>query len=354
MPDRTDDDRPRITYRDAGVDTAAGGRTVDAIRDAVRSTYRPEVIGDIGGFGGLFSAAALKDMEDPVLVSGTDGVGTKLKIAQLVDKHDTVGIDLVAMCANDILVSGAEPLFFLDYIAIGTLDSARVEAIVGGIAEGCRQAGCALLGGEMAEHPGVMADEDYDLSGFCVGVVDRSRMIDGSAVAPGNVILGLASSGLHSNGFSLVRRVLVEGREAELELARVDFGGRHLADVLLEPTRIYVRPVLDLLTEMPVNAMAHITGGGITENLDRVLPDECDARIVRGSWRVPQVFDAIGQAAALEADELYRTFNMGIGFMLVVDARLAPDAAAFLRERGERVYEVGEIVEGSGRVVYRG
>ncbi len=353
MPDEPIDSGP-FTYRDAGVDTAEGARAVAVIRDAVRSTYRREVIGDIGGFGGLFSAAALKDMEDPVLVSGTDGVGTKLKLAQLMDRHDTVGIDLVAMCANDILVSGAEPLFFLDYIAIGKLDAERVASIVSGIAEGCRQAGCALVGGEMAEHPGVMPEDDYDLSGFCVGVVDRPRMIDISAVQPGDVVLGLASSGLHSNGFSLVRRVLVDGREDGLDLPRVDLGGRHLGDVLLEPTRIYVRPILDLLRELPVKSMAHITGGGITENLDRALPDSCDASIAKAAWRVPRVFGLIAQEAALDDAEMYRTFNMGIGFALVVDRRLAADASALLHEAGERVFEIGEVTEGSGKVTYDG
>ena len=229
------------------MDTAEGARAVEGIRDAVRSTYRPEVIGDIGGFGGLFSIAAAKNMADPVLVSGTDGVGTKLKLAQLLNRHDTVGIDLVAMCANDILVSGAEPLFFLDYVAIGKLDAETVARIVSGIAEGCRQAGCSLIGGEMAEHPGVMPADDYDLSGFCVGLVDRPDLIDGSAVAPGDVILGLASSGLHSNGFSLVRRVLVDGREDELGLPRLDLGGATLGDALLTPTRIYAKSVLQLL-----------------------------------------------------------------------------------------------------------
>lgn len=351
MPDEPTN-RPPLTYRDAGVDTAEGARAVSSIRDAVRSTYRPEVIGDIGGFGGLFSAAALKDMDDPVLVSGTDGVGTKLKVAQLVGRHDTVGIDLVAMCANDVLVTGAEPLFFLDYIAVGKLDSARAQAIVAGIAEGCRQAGCALVGGEMAEHPGVMADDDYDLSGFCVGVVDRPRMVDGSSVALGDVVLGLASSGLHSNGFSLVRRALVDGRENEIDLPRVDLGGKHLADVLLEPTRIYVKPVLDLLREMPVKAMAHITGGGITENLDRVLPKTFDAHVARGSWSVPRIFGVVAREAGLGDEEMYKTFNMGIGYMFIVDRRLAADAATLLRAAGERVFEVGEIVEGTGRVTY--
>jgi phosphoribosylformylglycinamidine cyclo-ligase len=321
---------------------------------SVRSTYRDEVIGDIGGFGGLFSAAAFKEMDDPVMVSGTDGVGTKLKLAQLLDRHDTVGIDLVAMCVNDILVSGAEPLFFLDYIAIGKLDCDRVAAIVEGIAEGCRQAGCALVGGEMAEHPGVMEPDDYDLSGFCVGVVDRPKMIDGAAVRSGDVVLGLASSGLHSNGFSLVRRAVVDGREAELGLTRVDLEGRTLGEALLEPTRIYVRPVLEQLAQgARIKAMAHVTGGGITENLDRVLPKDCDAQIVRGAWPVPRVIETVVEAAALEVDDAYRTFNMGIGFALVLDPADAPDVAAGHRAAGEKVFEVGEIVAGDGRVVYR-
>lgn len=350
----TDEDRRPITYRDAGVDTAEGARAVERIRESVRSTYRPEVLGDIGGFGGMFSAAALKDMDDPVMVSGTDGVGTKLMVAQLLDKHDTVGIDLVAMCANDILVNGAEPLFFLDYIAIGKLDSELVAHVVEGIAEGCRQAGCALVGGEMAEHPDAMAPGDYDLSGFCVGVVDRPKMVTGADVKPGDVVLGLASSGLHSNGFSLVRRAVVHGHEEELTLPRVDLGGISLGAALLEPTRIYVKSIRGLLAEgSKVKAMAHITGGGITENLDRILPDGCDAEIVRGSWPVPRVIETVVHAATLPADEAYKTFNMGIGFALVLDPKDAPTAAAILREAGEKVFEIGEIVEGTGKVVYR-
>lgn len=352
----SDGDKGRpVSYQDAGVDTAAGARAVDAIRDAVRSTYRPEVIGDIGGFGGLFSAAALREMEDPVLVSGTDGVGTKLRLAQLLDRHDTVGIDLVAMCVNDILVTGAEPLFFLDYVAVGKLVPERMEAIVAGIAEGCRQAGCALVGGEMAEHPGTMPEDDYDLSGFCVGAVDRPRMLDRTAVRPGDAILGLASSGVHSNGFSLVRRVLVEGREPELDLPRVDLGGKTLGETLLEPTRIYVRPVLEALKAAPagaVRAMAHITGGGITENLDRALPEGCDARVVTGSWKVPRIFDILAEETLLPPQEMYRTFNMGIGMALLVDAARAADVAATLRAAGESVFEIGEVVAGEGKVVY--
>jgi phosphoribosylformylglycinamidine cyclo-ligase len=351
----TDDIRTPLTYRDAGVDTAEGARAVEAIREKVRSTYRPEVIGDIGGFGGLFSAAAFKEMDDPVLVSGTDGVGTKLKLAQLLDRHDTMGIDLVAMCANDILVSGAEPLFFLDYIAVGKLDSERVSSIVTGIVEGCRQAGCALVGGEMAEHPGTMEPDDYDMSGFCVGVVDRPAMITGEAVERGDVVLGLASGGLHSNGFSLVRRAVVEGNESQLSLPRVDLDGATLGEELLAPTRIYVKPVLELLRSgAPVHAMAHITGGGITENLDRVLPADCDAVVYRGAWKVPRVIETVVEAAALPQAEAYKTFNMGVGFAIVLDPAHAPDAAAKLREAGETVWEIGEIAEGEGKVRYAG
>jgi len=346
--------RTPITYRDAGVDTAEGARAIDAIRDSVRSTYRPEVIGDIGGFGGLFSIAAAKDMTDPVLVSGTDGVGTKLLLAQKLDKHDTVGIDLVAMCANDILVSGAEPLFFLDYVAVGKLDSARMSSIVGGIAEGCRQAGCSLVGGEMAEHRGVVPDDDYDLSGFCVGIVDRAEMPDSSSVEPGDVILGLASSGLHSNGFSLVRRVLVDGHEDELGLPRVDLGGQTLGEALLTPTRMYVNAILRVLRAgVKVKAMSHITGGGITENLDRALPKSVNAEVVPAAWKVPRTVVLAVEAAGLSEDEAFKTFNMGIGFALILEPSEAPEAAALLREVGETVYEIGEIVAGEGKVVYR-
>ncbi len=350
----TPEKRP-ITYRDAGVDTGEGARAVERIREAVRSTYRPEVIGDIGGFGGLFSAAAFKDMQDPVMVSGTDGVGTKLKLAQLLGRHDTVGVDLVAMCANDILVTGAEPLFFLDYVAIGRLDSALVGDIVAGIAEGCRQAGCALVGGEMAEHPGVMPDDEYDLSGFCVGVVDRPRMLDRASVRPGDIVLGLASSGLHSNGFSLVRRVLVDGHEDEMGLERVDLGGATLGDTLLTPTRIYCASILPLLRGAygpSVRAMAHITGGGISENLDRALPADCDAVVHADAWKPARIFELVAEAASLPAEEMLRTFNMGIGMALIVDSARAADVAAELRAAGESVYEIGEIVAGDGHVRY--
>jgi len=342
-----------LTYKDAGVDTAEGARAVEGIREHVQSTYRPEVIGDIGGFGGLFNAVALKTMEEPILVSGTDGVGTKLKLAQLLDKHDTVGIDLVAMCANDILVTGAEPLFFLDYIAIGKLDGKITERIVAGIAEGCRRAGCALIGGEMAEHPGTMDPNDYDLSGFCVGAVDRPKIIDGSQVAVGDVILGFASSGVHSNGFSLVRRALIENQPNQREAllaTPAELEGRTLGEALLEPTRIYTSQVRALLDGGIVpKAMAHITGGGITENLDRVLPETMDAQVKRGIWPVPVVIQTIIDAAELSDDEAYKTFNMGIGFALIV----SPDQVEAVRALlDEEVYEVGVVTEGSGIVSY--
>ncbi|MBE0477339.1 MAG: phosphoribosylformylglycinamidine cyclo-ligase [Coriobacteriia bacterium] len=351
MADDTEDKRP-AGYADAGVDTGAGARAVEEMREAVRSTYRPEVIGDIGGFGGSF-APRLEGMREPVLVSGADGVGTKLKLAQLLDRHDTVGIDLVAMCANDVVVSGAEPLFLLDYIAIGKLVPSKVAAIVEGVAQGCRQAGCALLGGETAEHPGVMPAEDYDLAGFCVGVAERERIVDGSRIVPGDVVLGLASSGAHSNGYSLIRRALVEGREGELGIERLDLDGRTLGEELLTPTRIYVRSVLGLLADgADVKGMAHITGGGISENLNRVLPEGTDALVARSAWRRPRIFELLAHATGLPEDELFRTFNMGVGFALVLSASDAAQAAAALRSAGERVYEIGEIVEGKGEVVY--
>ena len=317
-----DSAKQQFTYKDAGVDTTEGARAVDAIKACVATTKRPEVIGGLGGFGGLFSAAKLKDMVDPVLVSGTDGVGTKLRLAQLFDRHETVGIDLVAMCVNDLLASGAEPLFFLDYIAIGHIEAEHVAQIVGGIAEGCRQAGCALVGGEMAEHPGVMAKDDYDLAGFCVGAVDRPKMILPEMVQEGDAILGIASSGLHSNGYSLARRVLIdESADLSQYTAPQDrFGGESLVDAMLKPTRIYVKPILGLLEAgLPVHGVAHITGGGITENLNRVLPENLDAEVEWGTWDVPPVVQAAVEAANLSDTEAYRTFNMGVGMCVVCD-----------------------------------
>lgn len=344
----------QITYADAGVDTAKGAHAVEVIRSAVRSTYRPEVIGDIGGFGGLFSAMSFKNMTEPIMVSGTDGVGTKLALAQQLGKHDTVGIDLVAMCVNDILVTGAEPLFFLDYIAIGKLNPELVGEVVGGIAEGCRQANCSLIGGEMAEHPGTMGADDYDLSGFCVGVVDKPKAIDGASLKSGDVILGLSSSGIHSNGYSLVRKVLVEGNEANLNRACDELGGQTLGEALLTPTRIYVKSIQALLASgIAVKAMAHITGGGISENLNRALHDGVDAEIERGSWPAVPIVEMACEAAHLSIEERYKTFNMGIGFMVMVDEADAEAAARVLAEAGESVHRIGHIIDGNGEVVYR-
>lgn len=344
-----------VTYAQAGVDTAEGARAVEAIKGVVHETYRPEVVGDIGGFGGLFSIAAAKDMRDPLLVSGTDGVGTKLKVAQLAGKHDTVGIDLVAMCANDILATGAEPLFFLDYVAIGKLKAEAVAEIVKGIGEGCKQAGCALIGGEMAEHPGVMDPDDYDLSGFCVGIVDRTKMLDPASVQEGDVLIGLASSGLHSNGFSLARKVCVEGKtHYELRLEREDLDGRCVQDALLEPTRMYVKPVRSVLSTCPnaVHALAHITGGGISENLDRALPKTCNAQVDLGSWPVPPIVKFVCDAAHLTEEEALKTFNMGIGMTLIVRADRADKVQATLSELGEVSFRMGQIIAGTGEVVY--
>ena len=364
----TSDSSKHVTYEDAGVDTAEGGRAVDAIKQMVAATNRPEVVGGIGGFGGLFSAAALKDMEDPILISGTDGVGTKLVLAQLLDRHETVGQDLVAMCVNDILASGAEPLFFLDYVAIGHIEAEHMAQIVKGVADGCKLAGCALVGGEMAEHPGVMRPDDYDLAGFTVGVVDRPKMLDPANVRPGDVILGLPSTGIHSNGYSLVRTVLgVEGlvpgtpgaaaKRAELEVPCEELGGASLADALLAPTRIYVKPVLKLLAGgAPVHAIAHITGGGITENLNRALAADVDAVVDRRSdamgWDVPPVIDYIRHHAHLTPDEACRTFNMGVGLCLIVAPEDEAATVAALEELGEHPFRVGACVAGSGQVRY--
>ena len=344
-----------VTYAEAGVDIVEGARAVDAIKDTVHSTYRPEVVGDIGGFGGLFSIAAAKDMADPLLVSGTDGVGTKLKVAQRLGVHDTVGIDLVAMCVNDILATGAEPLFFLDYVAVGKLDAEAMAKIVGGIGEGCRQSGCALIGGEMAEHPGVMDPDDYDLSGFCVGLVDRPRMLDPESVREGDVLIGLASSGLHSNGYSLARKVCIEGRtEEELREAREDLGGQSILEALLTPTRIYVKPVRAVMEQVPggIRALAHITGGGITENLNRALPAGVNAEVDLGTWLIPPVVRFACEQANLSEAEALKTFNMGLGMVLIVDPAAAEAVEAALAAAGEETYRVGRIVAGEGEVQY--
>jgi phosphoribosylformylglycinamidine cyclo-ligase len=333
------------TYRDAGVDIDAGDEFVDRISPLVRSTFRPEVLTDLGGFGGLFRLQAHRYAE-PVLVSGTDGVGTKLKIAFLTDRHDTVGIDLVAMCVNDIVVSGAEPLFFLDYFATGKLSVPKAESVLKGIAEGCRQAGCALIGGETAEMPSFYADGEYDLAGFAVGVVDRPKIIDGRSIVPGDALIGLASTGLHSNGYSLARRVLLD--QAKLSVtSRLPELDQPLGDVLLTPTRIYAKQVLTLIQECPINGIAHITGGGITENLPRVFPSGVRAQVRRSAWSVPPIFQAITRLGQVEREEMYRVFNMGIGLILVVPASAAQAVVARATALGDPACQIGTIVASS-------
>lgn len=331
----------RATYKDAGVDIAAGNSFVNLIKPLVKATSRPEVLADIGGFGGLFSLNTAK-YKNPVLVSGTDGVGTKLKMAFMADRHDTVGIDLVAMCVNDIIVQGAEPLFFLDYLATGKLLPEKAAEIVKGIAEGCKQAGCALIGGETAEMPGFYADGEYDVAGFTVGVVDRDSIIDGSCIAVGNRLIGIASSGLHSNGYSLARKLVFDhmGLKIDSELPGT---GASVADVMLTPTRIYVRSILNLLKDFSINGIAHITGGGLLENVPRVLPKGCVANIHLNSWQRPLLFDLLGDAGNVERDEMYRTFNMGIGMVLAVAENQAEDVIYRLKGLNEQAWIIGEV-----------
>jgi len=330
------------TYRQAGVNIESGNEFVRRITPLVRSTFRPEVLTDLGGFGGLFRFQADRYAE-PVLVSGTDGVGTKLKIAFLMDRHDTVGIDLVAMCVNDVVVSGAEPLFFLDYLATGKLAVPKAEAILRGIADGCRQAGCSLIGGETAEMPSMYAEGEYDLAGFAVGVVDRSRIIDGKDIVPGDLLVGLASTGLHSNGYSLARRVLLEDGGLTVK-SRISDLDQPLGEMLLTPTRIYAKQILALAADYPIKGLAHITGGGLTENLPRILPKGCRATVHRGAWPVPPIFQVLRKMGKVDEEELYRVFNMGIGLALVVSANHVEQLIARAAELGDRGYRIGEIV----------
>ncbi len=329
------------TYRDAGVDIGAGSEFVRRISPLVRSTFRPEVLTDLGGFGGLFRFPADR-YKDPILVSGTDGVGTKLRIAFMMDRHDTVGIDLVAMCVNDVLVSGAEPLFFLDYLATGKLLPEKAEAIVKGIVAGCREAGCALIGGETAEMPSFYTDGEYELAGFAVGVVDRPKLIDGSTIGPGDVLVGLASTGLHSNGFSLARRALLEEGRFTLSSVLPELD-RPLGEMLLTPTRIYAKSVLTLTQESRIKGIAHITGGGLTENVVRILPKGCRAVIDRRLWKVPTLFEVIQRAGSVDREEMYRVFNMGVGLVLIVSPESVDTLLRRLSELGESSWRIGLI-----------
>ncbi|PIP79727.1 MAG: phosphoribosylformylglycinamidine cyclo-ligase [Gammaproteobacteria bacterium CG22_combo_CG10-13_8_21_14_all_40_8] len=331
------DKKSGLSYKDAGVDIEAGDELVSRIKSVTKKTRRPEVLTDIGGFGALFSLP--KGFTEPVLVAGTDGVGTKLKLATEINKHDSIGIDLVAMCVNDLVVQGAEPLFFLDYYASGKLDVDTAQQVVIGIGEGCLQSGCSLIGGETAEMPGMYKSGDYDLAGFCVGIVDRENIIDGSQVSKGDVLLALGSSGPHSNGYSLIRKVLeVSGASTDEML-----DDKPLKDHLLEPTKIYVKSLLSLCRQLPVHAMAHITGGGLTENLPRVLPDNTKAVIKTQSWKWPSIFNWLQQKGNIETAEMYRTFNCGVGMVIVLPQKHAQEAINLLTGAGETAWQIGYI-----------
>ena len=343
-----DSSETSLSYKDAGVDISAGNTLVERIKHVAKATRRPEVMGGLGGFGALCQIPA--GYKEPILVSGTDGVGTKLKLATDLNQHDTIGIDLVAMCANDLIVCGAEPLFFLDYYATGKLNVDVAEQVVTGIGTGCEQAGCALTGGETAEMPGMYQGEDYDLAGFCVGIVEKGAIIDGSKVAAGDVLIGLKSSGPHSNGYSLIRKVL-DVTHADLNQ---DIDGRPLSEALLAPTRIYVKSLLQLCKEMPVHAMAHITGGGLTENLPRVIPEGCRAVINTDSWDIPEVFRYLQKGGNIAQSEMYLTFNCGVGMVICVPASQAEQAVNRLNELGEEAFVIGHMEAGEGdQVVYR-
>lgn len=340
-------------YKNAGVDIAAGNEAVERMKKHVKRTFRPEVMTDLGGFGALFGLNKDK-YEEPVLVSGTDGVGTKLKIAFAMDKHDTIGIDAVAMCVNDIVVQGAEPLFFLDYLACDKVIPTKIEAIVAGIAEGCSQSGCALIGGETAEMPGMYSEGEYDIAGFTVGVVDKSKIINGSTITPGDTVIGLASSGVHSNGFSLVRKLLLEQCGYDLQDKLDELDGKVLGDVLLEPTRLYVKPVLALLGEVKVKGMAHITGGGFIENIPRVLPEGVNVDVEFGTWPILPIFSLMQQKGNVSWRDMFTTFNMGIGLVIVVAEEDREAALEALRAAGEGPYVIGKVTAGSKEVTFTG
>lgn len=340
--------KEQITYKDAGVDIEAGYEAVKKMRSAVKSTFNAGVLADIGGFGGLF-ALDKEAYEEPVLVSGTDGVGTKLRLAFLQDKHDTIGIDAVAMCVNDIVVQGAKPLFFLDYLAVGKLVPDKVADIVKGVAEGCRQAGAALVGGETAEMPGFYPVDEYDVAGFAVGVVDKKKIINGQTIKPGDQLIGIASSGVHSNGFSLVRKVLLEVAKLSLDEYNADLG-KTLGEELLTPTKIYVKTVLALLERYNLKGLAHITGGGLIENVPRALPEGVQAEIRSGSWDVLPVFKLIQEKGNIPWEEMLKTFNLGIGMVLVVAPEDKDDIMRELELLGEKAYHIGEIKAGEDKI----
>lgn len=330
-----------LSYRDAGVDIEAGDAFIDVIKPIAKRTQRDGCMSGLGGFGALFQVP--KNYKDPILVSGTDGVGTKLKLAFELNKHDTIGVDLVGMCVNDVLVQGAEPLFFLDYFASGKLSTEVAAQVVAGIGEGCVQANAALIGGETAEMPGMYSDGEYDLAGFCVGAVEKEQLIDGSKVSDGDKLIGLASSGPHSNGYSLIRKV-IDTYQVSLDQ---EIDGQPLSDLVLAPTKIYVRSVLSLMKELPVHALAHITGGGLPGNLVRVLPDNCHAVVDESSWQWPELFNWMMSTANIERDEMYRTFNCGVGMVLVVADEYHQQAIDILNTQGETAFLMGEIRDGN-------
>ena len=342
----------KMTYRDAGVDIDAGNESVSLIKDSVRATYRPEVLGDLGGFGGLFALRA-QDYREPVLVSGTDGVGTKLRLAFLLNRHDTIGQDAVAMCVNDILVQGAEPLFFLDYLAVGKLEPTQVADVVSGVARACKESGCALIGGETAEMAGFYPVGEYDIAGFAVGVVEHERLITSARVKAGDVLLGLPSSGVHSNGYSLVRKIVFEhkgfrGDEYMEEL------GRSIGEELLTPTRLYPQVCLPLIRDFDLHGMVHITGGGFYENIPRALPDEMGAEVDAAAWEMPAVFRLLQEWGNVDWAEMYRTFNMGIGMVLIASEEEAARIEAHLGAQHEAVFRIGRVIEGAHEVTIKG
>ena len=342
----------RMTYRDAGVDIDAGNESVSLIKDAVRATYRSEVMGDLGGFGGLF-ALNTKDYKEPVLVSGTDGVGTKLRLAFLLNKHDTIGQDAVAMCVNDILVQGAEPLFFLDYLAVGKLEPMQVAEVVTGVARACKESGCALIGGETAEMAGFYPIGEYDIAGFSVGVAERSKLITPARVKAGDVLLGLPSSGVHSNGYSLVRKIVFERKGFKGD-EYIEELGQTIGEELLTPTRLYPRICLPLIREFDIHGMVHITGGGFYENIPRALPEHMGAEVNGAAWTIPPVFRLLQEWGNVDWTEMYRTFNMGIGMVLIVSSDEADRITAQLNAQNVTVYHIGHVTEGAHEVVIKG
>lgn len=338
-----------MDYKKAGVDIEAGYKSVELMKEHVKKTMRPEVLGGLGGFAGAFDLSGIKNMEEPVLLSGTDGCGTKVKLAFVMDKHDTIGIDAVAMCVNDIACSGGEPLFFLDYIACGKNYPEKIASIVSGVAEGCLQSECALVGGETAEHPGLMPEDDYDLAGFAVGVVDKKDIIDGSTIKAGDTLIGIASSGVHSNGFSLVRKVFEMTKES-LD-TYYDELGKTLGEALIAPTVIYVKAIQSVLNSgVAIHGCSHITGGGFYENVPRMLPENVDAVVLKDSYEVPAIFKLLAKKGNIAEEMMYNTYNMGIGMMLAVDSADKEKAIKAIEEAGEKAFVIGEIVEGNKNV----